>query len=235
MNENLLSSEVDTQSDDIDISVSDSTSESEVVLPGSDRTDEQSEVAADQNQEEPEEEEKPSSTVIQVTEDEDSENGYTVSELDVNALNDYIGAKNEEVRSVTPTSNDYYAFIEGDIYTYFQGIMDNYPLNDYKAVHLRHWVQNGQYYSYYDDYYYLWFDYPARSAVELIRYNGESGYHVNVVQQNDLNSPIVYGSMQGQSDLRKGVSHVQEMAFLGSVCVVFVLYMLGAFFRHLKR
>ena len=110
-----------------------------------------------------------------------------------------------------------------------------YPLNEYKAVHLRHWIQNTQYYSYYDDYYYLWYDYPSEDCVEVIKYNGQANWVVNYTIQSDLNSNIVYGSFQGQSDFRKGVSYVQEIALLGSVGVVLVLYILSAFFRSLRR
>lgn len=181
-----------------------------------------------------EEEEKPSSTVIQVTPDENSDTGYTINELDVSGLNAFIQAENE-VRSVNPTSNDYYTFLGSDIEEYFSGIMANYPLNEYKAVHLRHWIQNTSYNSYYDDYYYLWYDYPSENVVEVYKQYNNSQYVVSNTTQRDLNATIVYGSSQGQSDLRKGVSYVQEIALLGAVGVCLILYILHAFFKHLVR
>lgn len=181
-----------------------------------------------------EEEETPSSTVIQVTPDENSDTGYTINELDVGGLNAFIQAENE-VRSVTPTSNDYYTWLGSDIEEYFSGIMALYPLNEYKAVHLRHWIQNTSYNSYYDDYYYLWYDYPSENVVEVYKQYNNSQYVVSYTTQRDLNATIVYGSAQGQSDLRKGVSYVQEMGLLCAVGVCLVLYILHAFFKHLVR
>ena len=175
-----LFNEVDSESSDIDSTFDNSGSENEIIYdtersevadepsersePGSadrklsvDEFEEESDEVSEESEEESEE--TPSSTVIQVVKDESSDTGYTINELDVQALNDFIRAEND-VRSVSPTSNDYYAFIDGNIYTYFADYMANYPLNEYKACHLRHWIQNTQYSSYYDDYYYLWYDYP---------------------------------------------------------------------------
>lgn len=200
-------------------------------------TDEQSSVDPENQVSETdgeEEEETPSSTVIQVTPDENSDTGYTINELDVSGLNAFIQAENE-VRSVNPTSNDYYTFLGSDIENYFSGIMANYPLNEYKAVHLRHWIQNTSYNSYYDDYYYLWYDYPSENVVEVYKQYNNSQYVVSNTTQRDLNATIVYGSFQGQSDLRKGVSYVQEIALLGAVGVCLILYILSAFFKHLVR
>lgn len=181
-----------------------------------------------------EEEEKPSSTVIQVTPDENSDTGYTIDELDVSGLNDFIRSENE-LRSVNPTSNDYYTWLGSDIEEYFAGIMALYPLNEYKAVHLKHWVQNTSYNSYYDDYYYLWYDYPSENVVEVYKQYNNSQYVVSYTTQRDLQSTIVYGSSQGQSDIRKGVSYVQEMGLLCAVGVCLVLYILHAFTKHLVR
>lgn len=179
-------------------------------------------------------EEKPTSTVIQVIEDENSSDGYTINELDVGGLNAFIQSENE-IRSVTPTSNDYYSFLGTDLETYFSGIMALYPLNDYKAVHLRHWVQNTSYNSYYDDYYYLWYNYPDIHCIEVYKQYNSSQYVVTNTTQNDLSATIVYGSSQGQSDIRKGVSYVQEIALLSAVGVCLVLYILHAIFKHLAR
>ena len=209
----------------------------EVNEPGSQDTNEVS--AAEQSDADPEnqvseQEETPSSTVIQVVHDSDNPEDYTINELDVSGLNAFIQAQNE-VRSVTPTSNDYYSFISGDIEEYFSGLMAQYPLNDYKAVHLKHYVSSGSYTSYYDDYYYLWYDYPSTDCVEVYKANNSSQYRVTWTTQNDLNATIVYGSSQGQSDLRKGVSYVQEMGLLFAVCVCLVLYICHAVFKHLVR
>lgn len=174
----------------------------------------------------------PTSTVIQVTPDETDPESYTIDELDVRGLNAFIQAENE-IRSVTPTSNDYYTFISGDIEEYFSGVMANYPLNDYKAVHLKHYVSSGSYSSYYDDYYYLWFNYPNTECIEIYKANNSSQYRVSVTTQSDLSASITYGSGVGQSDLRKGVSYVQEMGLLLAVGVCLVLYILHAIFKHL--
>lgn len=179
-------------------------------------------------------EEKPSSTVIQVTPDTENPDSFTIDELNVRGLNDFINSENE-LRSVSPTSNDYYTFLGSDIQEYFSGIMALYPLNDYKACHLKHWVQNTSYNSYYDDYYYLWYDYPSQNVVEIYKQYNSSQYIVTYTTQRDLNASIVYGSNQGQSDIRKGVSYVQEMGLLCAVACCLVLYMLRAFFKHLAR
>ena len=189
---------------------------------------------SDNSKEEPEEE-KPSSTVIQVIEGDNGED-YEVKELDVESLNLMSGAFVDELKTINQGTNDYYDFIGSDVLNYFSGVMANKPLNEYQACHLRHWVQNTNYYSYYDDYYYLWYDLGNNNNyIELVRYNGSSNYVVNYSSGPVLNATIVYGSGDNQSDLRKGVSYVQEMAFLCVLGGVLVLYIVNAIFRHLKR
>ena len=235
MNEdNILHDEEFSESPDGSAQVSDSVDEESQVL---DRTDE---VAEDLKQdseetEEEREEEKPSSTVIQVTEDNESDSGYDIVELDVDSLNIMSQSYVEQLQTVSPTSNDYYSYIDGDILEYFQGIMANKPLNSYRACHLRHWIQNTQYYSYYDDYYYLWYDLDnGNDYVEIVKYNGQSNYVVNWGSGTVLNSTITYGSGDNQSDFRKGVTYVQEMAFLSVLACLCVLYIVNAIFRHLR-
>lgn len=238
---NNLLNEIDSESSDINNSADNSGSKDEIIQDANevsaDDPSERSEPGTSDpelSEEEIEEEQTPSSTVIQVTPDENSDTGYTINELDVSGLNAFIQAENE-VRSVTPTSNDYYTFLGSDIEEYFSGIMALYPLNEYKAVHLRHWIQNTSYNSYYDDYYYLWYDYPSENVVEVYKQYNNTQYVVSNTTQRDLNATIVYGSSQGQSDIRKGVSYVQEIALLGAVGVCLVLYVLSAFFKHLVR
>lgn len=176
------------------------------------------------------------SSVYQVKEDSESETGYSVVGLDVDSLNQMVQGYNEVLtaQTVTPTTNDYYAFIDGDILEYFQGVMANKPLNEYRACHLRHWIQNTQYYSYYDDYYYLWYDYGnSLDYIEIVKYNGQANYIVSNGSGSVLNASIMYGSDDGLSDLRRGVSYVQEMALLCSVAIVLVLYIVRAIFKHL--
>lgn len=186
------------------------------------------------NSKEESEEEKPSSTVIQVIEGDNGED-YEVKELDVESLNLMSGAFVDELKTINQGSNDYYDFIPSDVREYFAGVMANKPLNEYKACHLRHWVQNSNYYSYYDDYFYLWYDLGNNNNyIELVKYNGSSNYVVNYSSGAVLNSTISYGSSDNQSDLRKGVSYVQEMAFLCVLGGVLVLYIVNAIFRHLK-
>ena len=248
--------EIDSKSSDIDSSSDNSSSENEIIYdanevsavepsersePGAaDRklSDEQLEdnyEDVSEETEEPEEEQDiPSSTIIQYVKDDESESGFTINELDVGELNEFISRENE-VRGVNPTSNDYYTFISGDIYVYFADYLANYPLNEYKACHLRHWIQNTQYSSYYDDYYYLWYDYPSTECLEIYKANNSSQYVLSRTTQTVLNATIMYGSEQGNADLRKGVSYVQEIALLGAVGVCLVLYILSAFFRALRR
>lgn len=192
---------------------------------------------SEESEEEETEDEKPESTVIQVKEDETSETGYTTTELDVESLNIMSQAYVEQMLAVTPTSNDYYDFIGSDILEYFSDVMANYPLNEYRAYHLRHWVSSSQYYNYYDDYYYLFYDYDGDSAeecLEIYKANNASNYRFNWGSAEVLNSSIMYGSGDNMADLRKGVSYVQEMAFLSVLGVVFVLYVLHAIFKHIS-
>lgn len=175
--------------------------------------------------------EEPTSTVIQVERTEDGE--LDITELDVNSLNIMSESYVESMLAVTPTSNDYYTFIDSTIENYFSGIMANYPLNEYKAYHLRHYVYNTQYSSYYDDYYYLFYDYPNNSCLELYKSYNSSSYTATWGTAEILDSTISYGSEVGWSDLRKGVSYVSWLSALGVLACVCVLYIVHAIFRHL--
>lgn len=221
-------------------SVDSETEQAEEILdvvssPGSDRTDERSDVGEDQNQAEDTEEDTPSSTVIQVIETETGD--LDITELDVNSLNIMSESYVEQMLAVTPTSNDYFDFIPDNILEYFSGVMAQYPLNNYRAYHLRHWLQNSQYYSYYDDYYYLFYDFGGDSAeecLEIYKANGSSSYQFNWGTAEVLNASIMYGSDSQMSDFRKGVSYVQEMAFLSVLAGFLVLYIVNAIFKHLR-
>lgn len=183
--------------------------------------------------EEPEEE-KPTSTVIQVVENEESEMGYDITELDIESLNKMSESYVEAMLAVTPTTNDYYAFLGDDIQEYFSGIMANYPLNEYRAYHLRHWIQNSSYSSYYDDYYYLYYDYPNTDCVEVYKSYNASNYQVRYTTAPILSSTITYGSEEGLSDIRKGVSYVEGLSVVCVIAGLLVLYIVGAIFKHLK-
>lgn len=186
--------------------------------------------------EDEESEEKPESTVIQVIKDETAEDGYTTTELDVESLNIMSQAYVEQMLAVTPTSNDYYTFIETDILEYFSSIMANNPLNDYRAYHLRHWISSSQYYNYYDDYYYLFYDYDGESAeqcLEIFKANNSNSYRLNWGTAEVLNASIMYGTETQQADLRRGVTYVQEMAFLSVIGIISVLYVLRYIFKHI--
>lgn len=239
-----------------------STSETETVVSvtssDSDQADEQSQEETDQNQEEVNEtdteedteeeteedseedteEDSPSSTVIQVVENSDSDTGYDTIELDVESLNIMASAYSESLLSVSVTTNDYYAFIESPVLEYFQGVIDSYPLNDYRAYHLRHYVSSSQYYSYYDDYYYLFYDYDDESAeqcLEIYKANGSNSYSLTWGTAEVLDADILYGSDEYMSDLRGGISHVETLAILCAFGVVAVLYVLSAIFKHIVR
>lgn len=254
-NSDTSSSEQSSVSEEVETVVSETSIDS-------DRADEQSEIETDQNQEEVNEteidsnsedeveedseegseeeveEETPSSTIIQVLENPDSDLGYDTIELDVESLNTMAGAYVEQMLAVTPTSNDYYAFIESPILEYMQGVLDNYPLNEYRAYHLRHYVSSSQYYSYYDDYYYLFYDFDDESAeqcLEIYKPNGSNSYSLTWGTAEVLNASIMYGSSDNMSDIRGGVSHVETLALLGAIGVVAVLYVLNAIFRHIAR
>lgn len=234
MNEDILLTESDSQSnsESVEVLPSDnevSSSVDEELSNNSVGSSEEENVISDNSKEEP------TSTVIQVKENENSENGYDITELDVESLNHMSAAYLESMQTVSPSSNDYYTWIDSDILDYFSGIMANKPFNSYQACHLRHWIQNSQYYSYYDDYYYLWYDLDnSLDYVEVVKYNGQSNYVVNFGNGALLNSTITYGSADNQSDLRKGVSYVQEMAFLSVLACVCVLYIVNAIFKHLR-
>lgn len=206
----------------------------------SDFEEESEEVSEEESEEEIEEdseEETPSSTIIQVLENPDSDLGYDTIELDVESLNTMAGAYVEQMLAVTPTSNDYYAFIESPILEYMQGVLDNYPLNEYRAYHLRHYVSSSQYYSYYDDYYYLFYDFDDESAeqcLEIYKANGSNSYSLTWGTAEVLNASIMYGSSDNMSDIRGGVSHVETLALLSAIGVVAVLYVLNAIFRHIR-
>ena len=203
-----------------------------------DRTDEYSEVAEDHEEsvEEVEEvEEKPSSTIVQYLENE--EGGLELTELDVNSLNIMSQSYVENMLAVQPGTNDYYDFIPENIMAYFQGVMSNHLTNDYRAYHLRHWIQNSQYYSYYDDYYYLFYDFDGESAeqcLEIYKPNGQNDYRFTWGNCEVLNASIMYGTGENMSDLRKGVSYGQEMAFLLVLAGFLCLYIVNAIFRHLR-
>ena len=201
-------------------------------------SEEESEEGSQEESEEGSQEETPSSTIIQVIENSDSDLGYDTVELDVESLNTMASAYVEQMLALTPTSNDYYAFIESPILEYMQGVLDNYPLNEYRAYHLRHYVSSSQYYSYYDDYYYLFYDFNDESAeqcLEIYKSNGSSSYTLTWGTAEVLNASIMYGSSDNMSDIRGGVSHVETLALLGAIGIVAVLYVLNAIFRHIAR
>ena len=175
--------------------------------------------------------EEPTSTVIQVERTESGD--LDITELDVNSLNIMSESYVESMLAVTPTSNDYYTFIDSTIEDYFSGIMANYPLNQYKAYHLRHYVYNTQYSSYYDDYYYLFYDYPNNSCLELYKSYSSSSYTATWGTAEILDSTISYGSEQGWSDLREGVNYVSWLSAVGVLACVCVLYIVHSIFRHL--
>lgn len=161
----------------------------------------------------------------------------SLTSLDIEALNTmselYIESS---LASVNVGANDYFDFISDPIQSYFAGVMANYPLNSYRAYHQRHWLQNSNYYSYYDDYYYLFYDYGrSNNYIELYKANGNSNYIVSFGSGSVANASIMYGSDSGLSDLRKGgFSHVEALAFLSVVASACVLYIVGAFFRQLR-
>ena len=180
------------------------------------------------------EEEIPSSTVIQVTENSDSDLGYDITELDVNAINSMAEQFVEKSLAVTPSSNDYYAFIDSTIADYFSGVMANYPLNEYRAYHLRHWVYNSSYSSYYDDYFYLYYDMPSTDCIEIYKPHDSNAYQVSFTSAPLLSSTITYGSDEGLSDLREGVNYVSWLSALCVIGAICVLYIVNAIFRHIR-
>ena len=175
--------------------------------------------------------------VVQNSTDDESGEVSTTS-LDIGSLNEFF-ASEEELRAsqISVGQNDYFDFIPQTIQDYFAGIMDKYPLNEYYAYHQRHWLQNSQYHSYYDDYYYLFPDIKNNptECYEVIKYNGQSNYVVNHTTATRAQATIEYGSAVGQSDFRKGVSTLESKALLFTcallVCYV-VLHNLFAHFAH---
>ena len=236
-----------SSSAEVTIESSESSENEEEVLESSNNSDRTDEVAEDLNYEDDEENvesesedesetDTPSSTVIQVTENLET-GDFDITELDVGSLNIMSESYVESMLSVVPTTNDYYDFLPNDVLSYFQGIMSNNLLNDYRAYHLRHYIYYGQYYSYYDDYYYLFYDYDGddpEQCVELYKANGSNSYQVTWGTAEVLNATIMYGNEDSMSDFRKGVSYGEEMALLLVVAGVLVLYIVNAFFRHIR-
>lgn len=183
-------------------------------------------------------EEKPTQLeVVSSTPSTDGEGSETTS-LDVGALNDFFASEQElRASQIQVGQNDYFDFMPETIQDYFSGIMDKYPLNEYYAYHQRHWIQNSQYHTYYDDYYYLFPDLinNPTECYEVIKYNGQSNYVVNHTTASRANATIAYGSAVGQSDFRRGVSTLESKALLFTcallVCYV-VLHNLFAHFAH---
>lgn len=185
--------------------------------------------------------EDPTPTQIEVVQNSiDSDSGETsTTSLDIGSLNDFF-ASEEELRAsqIQVGQNDYFDFMPDNILTYFEGIMDKYPLTEYYAYHQRHWLQNSQYYSYYDDYYYLFPDIVnhPNECYEIIKYNGQSNYVVNHTTATRAQATIEYGSAVGQSDFRKGVSTIESKALLFTcallVCYVVLHNLFGHFAHH---
>lgn len=173
--------------------------------------------------------------IVQNVEDESGEVSTTT--LDIGQLNEFVASENElrAMQIVNPSTNDYFDFMPETIENYFAGIMDKYPTKDYYSYHLRHWVSNGQYYSYYDDYYYLFPDLNSNECFEVIKYNGQSNYVVNHTTGTPASATIEYGSAVGQSDFRKGVSTLETKVLLfvaALLCIYVVLHNLFAHFAH---
>lgn len=183
-------------------------------------------------------EEKP--TQLEVVSSAPSEDGTSseTTSLDVSSLNDFF-ASEEELRAsqISVGANDYFDFMPETIQEYFAGIMDKYPFTEYYAYHQRHWLQNSQYYSYYDDYYYLFPDIvnSPNECYEIIKYNGQSNYVVNHTTSTRANATIEYGSGVGQSDLRKGVSTIESKALLFAFGFVLCSWVLSNLFKHIAR
>lgn len=175
--------------------------------------------------------------VVQNSTDEESGEVSTTS-LDIGSLNEFF-ASEEELRAsqISVGQNDYFDFMPENIEDYFAGIMDKYPLTNYYAYHQRHWIQNTQYYSYYDDYYYLFPDIVnhPNDCIEVIKYNGQSNYVVNHTTATRAQATIEYGSAVGQSDFRKGVSTVESKALLLAVGFVLCTWVLNNLWKHIVR
>ena len=170
--------------------------------------------------------------IVQNTEGDDGEVSTTT--LDIGQLNEFVASENElrAMQIVNPSSNDYFDFMPETIENYFAGIMDKYPTKDYYSYHLRHWVSNGQYYSYYDDYYYLFPDLTSNECIEVIKYNGQSNYVVNHTTGTPATATIEYGSSVGQSDFRKGVSTIESKAVLFVAALLLIYVVLHNLFAH---
>ena len=216
------------------MNVYDNLSSEESLQPISD----DSEVVQEVNSVPPEGSENPSK--IEIVQNSTDENSGEVSStsLDIGSLNDFFASEEElRVSQIQVGQNDYFDFMPQTIQDYFAGIMDKYPLNEYYAYHQRHWLQNSQYHSYYDDYFYLFPDLKNNptECYEVIKYNGQSNYVVNHTTATRAQATIEYGSAVGQSDFRKGVSTLESKALLFTcallVCYV-VLHNLFAHFAH---
>lgn len=178
------------------------------------------------------------SNQIEIVQNTQEDNGdVSTTTLDIGQLNEFIASENElrAMQIVNPGTNDYFDFMPETIEDYFAGIMDKYPTKDYYSYHLRHYISNGQYYSYYDDYYYLFPDLTTNECYEVIKYNGQSNYVVNHTTGTPATASIEYGSAVGMSDFRRGVSTLETKVFLfvaALLCCYVVLHNLFAHFAH---
>lgn len=183
-------------------------------------------------------EEKPTQLEVVSSVPSNDGSGSETTSLDVGALNDFF-ASEEELRAsqIQVGQNDYFDFMPETIQEYFAGIMDKYPLNEYYAYHQRHWLQNSQYYSYYDDYYYLFPDLKNNptECYEIIKFNGQSNFVVNHTTATRANATIEYGSAVGQSDFRRGVSTIESKALLLAVGFVLCTWVLNNLWKHIIR
>lgn len=182
-----------------------------------------------------EEESKPTQLEVVSSAPSSDGSGSETTSLDVGALNDFF-ASEEEIRAsqISVGQNDYFDFLPDNILTYFEGIMDKYPNTEYYAYHQRHWLQNSQYYSYYDDYFYLFPDLENNPSecYEIIKYNGQANYIVNHTTGTRANATIEYGSAVGQSDFRKGVSTIETKIFLFVAALLLCYVVLHNLFGH---
>lgn len=125
---------------------------------------------------------------------------------------------------------------------YFAGVLANMEETDYLAFSIREY-DSGSSYSYIDNYY-LVYDLTVENGsvvngsypcLHIYRNSSNSSYYnVEEITYSLTSYPsFCYGSIEGTSDLRKGVTHIETLTFMFFLAVFTLLYVIGGIFKHI--